>query len=149
MMHGDMGYRKYVPVQLFEALYLLFLFGLLFLRAKEGKRYNLSLYIIAYGIWRFVVEYLRRDYRGSISFTSLTPSQFIAVLMVIAGIGAIFLERAVCNRIEKKKAEAPKEAEAIADSVEAVEMVETAEAVEATEAAEAEKTIDAKEDENE
>ena len=121
MMYGDWGHRKYVPVQLFEALYLLLLFGLLFLRAKEGKKYNLSLYVSAYGVWRFFAEYLRRDYRGSISFTSLTPSQFIAVLMVVVGIGVIFLERAVCNRIEKKKAEAP------AEPVEAVETVETEE----------------------
>ena len=146
MMYGDWGHRKYVPVQLFEALYLLFLFGLLFLRAKEGKKYNLSLYVIAYGVWRFFAEYLRRDYRGSISFTSLTPSQFIAVLMVVVGICVIFLERAVCNRIEKKKAEAQKDTEVSDESVEAVE---TAETVEADENAEADAEIEAKEDENE
>ena len=104
MMHGDMGYRKYVPIQLFEAIFLLCLFGLLFLRAKEGKKYNLSLYVIVYGVWRFAIEYLRRDYRGSIPFTGLTPSQFIAILMVAAGACLILLERLVCKRIEEKQA---------------------------------------------
>ena len=66
--------------------------------------------------------------------------------MVVVGIGVIFLERAVCNRIEKKKAEAQKETEVSEESVEAVE---TAETVETTENAEADAEIEAKEDENE
>ncbi|MBQ8408797.1 MAG: prolipoprotein diacylglyceryl transferase [Clostridia bacterium] len=110
LMYGDMGYRKYVPVQLFEAIFLFALFALLFMRARDGKRYNLSVYVMVYGVWRFVVEYLRRDYRGSISFTSLTPSQFIAVLMVLAGVGLIFLERYICNRIERNAEQAAESA---------------------------------------
>ena len=98
-MYGDLGYAKYVPVQLFEALFLFALFGLLFIRAKEGKGYHLPLYMWSYGAWRFLAEFLRADYRGSVGIDAVTPSQLIAILMIIGGVGVYFLEKAVMRRI--------------------------------------------------
>jgi phosphatidylglycerol:prolipoprotein diacylglycerol transferase len=106
MMHGNEGYARYVPVQLFEAVFLMALFGLLFIRAKEGKRYNLPIYMCAYAAWRFCIEFARDDYRGSIPWLNVTPSQFIAILMVLGSVGVFFLERYVCDRAEKSDSEA-------------------------------------------
>ena len=54
--------------------------------------------MMLYGIWRFSVEFLRADDRGATIISFLTPSQLIAVLMVLGSIGLLFGER----YIEKK-----------------------------------------------
>ena len=93
MMHGNMGYAKYVPTQLFEAIFLFLLCSLLIIRAVEGKKYNFSLYTVGYGIWRFAIEYVRADYRGSTFVSFLTPSQLVAIGFIAAGIALVFVER--------------------------------------------------------
>lgn len=98
MMHGNFGYDKYVPTQLFEAIFLLGLFTLLARRALLGKRYNLPLYMCAYAVWRFALEFLRGDYRGSSPFEAVSPSQFIAILMVLGSVGVFFLEKYISDR---------------------------------------------------
>ena len=40
---------------------------------------------MAYGVWRFFIEYLRDDYRGTTLVSALTPSQLTAVIMVASG----------------------------------------------------------------
>lgn len=96
-MYGDSGFAKYVPVQLFEAVFLFALFTLLFINAKGGKRYNLSIYMATYGAWRFLVEFLRGDYRGSVGL-SITPSQLIALIMIAGAVGVFFLEKIILDR---------------------------------------------------
>ena len=49
----------------------------------------MSVYLIAYGIFRFINEYLRADHRGEL-IPGVTPSQFWSILMVIIGVGLIF-----------------------------------------------------------
>lgn len=86
-----LGY-KVVPTQLFEALFLLALFIVFAFRIFKKKSYNLSIYMIAYGVWRFFIEYLRDDYRGSTFVSALTPSQLTALVMIAAGIAlAVFM----------------------------------------------------------
>ena len=104
LMHGDMGYIKYVPTQLFEAIFLFILFGVLYLNAKEGKRYNLPFYMATYGVWRFIIEFLRGDYRGSVGLP-ITPSQLIALLMVLGALGVFFLEKKITDRLEAEEKE--------------------------------------------
>lgn len=104
LMHGDQGYIKYVPTQLFEAVFLFILFGLLYLNAKDGKRYNLPLYMAIYGTWRFIIEYMRGDYRGSVGLP-VTPSQLIAILMVVGAVGVFILEKKVCDRLDEVEGE--------------------------------------------
>jgi phosphatidylglycerol:prolipoprotein diacylglycerol transferase len=82
-----------VPVQLFEALFLLSLFGLmlyLYLRFtkpnKGGRNFPiLPVYMIVYGIWRFFIEYARADERGQSIIPFLSPSQLTAVLLIAGG----------------------------------------------------------------
>lgn len=82
-------HAKVIPTQLFEALFLFALFGFFLYRIWHGKTYNLFLYMIVYGVWRFVIEYARDDYRGTTIVSFLTPSQLTAVLMVLAGVALL------------------------------------------------------------
>ena len=75
--------KKVVPIQLFEALILFALFGLFLYRVLKGRTYNLPLYMAVYGIWRFLIEYARDDYRGYTFISFLTPSQLTAIAMII------------------------------------------------------------------
>ena len=43
-----------------------------------------ELYMILYGIGRFIIEFLRNDYRGEIGFMS--TSQFISIFIILFGI---------------------------------------------------------------
>ena len=93
---GDVCYDKVnvVPIQLFEAVFLFVLAGVLlwlYLRGTkrgESRRQTplLPVYMIGYGIWRFVIEYFRADERGKTVVPFLTPSQLIAILLGIGGI---------------------------------------------------------------
>ena len=100
----NLGY-KVVPTQLFEAIFLALLFTLFVWRIKNGKGYNLPIYMISYALWRFLAEYLRNDYRGETVVSFLTPSQFIAVLMALGGV-ALFV---IMKKLEQKKGAEPKE----------------------------------------
>ena len=53
-----------------------------------------------YGTWRFIIEYLRGDYRGSVGLP-ITPSQLIAILMIVGAFGVFFLEKRITDRLEK------------------------------------------------
>ena len=58
----EFGYAKVVPTQLFEALFLFALFAICFILVWKKKfKHNMSLYLIAYGIFRFLLEFLRAD----------------------------------------------------------------------------------------
>ena len=103
----NLGY-KVVPVQLFEAIFLALLFLLFVCRIKEGKGYNLPIYMISYALWRFVAEYMRSDYRGETIVSFLTPSQLIAALMVVAGVVLLLIMKKLESRskVSAKKEEA-------------------------------------------
>ena len=81
---------KVVPIQLFESLFLMGLFAFFVYRVIKGKNYNLPLYMIIYGVWRFFIEYLRTDYRGTTFVSTLTPSQLTAVFMIVGGVALAF-----------------------------------------------------------
>ncbi|MBD5131032.1 MAG: prolipoprotein diacylglyceryl transferase [Clostridiales bacterium] len=92
---------NYVPIQLFEMLFLLVLSGVMALLVLKFKfNYNFSVYAIAYAIWRFIIEYFRSDDRGKF-IGSLTPSQFWCIIMVLCGIGYIFLQKYFLSRFMK------------------------------------------------
>ncbi len=98
--------KKVVPLQLYEAVALALLFLLLFYRTFKGKTYNLPLYMSVYGVWRFVLEYVRDDYRGTTFVPFLTPSQLTAVAMVLGAVLLFVLEyRAVKKNSELKRNE--------------------------------------------
>ncbi len=83
--------HKVHATQLYEAIFLFALFAICFLLYwKKNFKHNLSVYLIAYGIFRFAIEFLRGDDRGEL-LGFMSPSQFWSVLMVVAGVGVYFL----------------------------------------------------------
>lgn len=86
----SLPYKVY-PTQLYEAIFLFLLFGVcVFLLLKYDFKHNLSVYLIGYGTFRFLIEYLRGDNRGTLVGV-VSPSQFWSILMVGLGIGLIFI----------------------------------------------------------
>ncbi len=93
---------KAVPVQLFESIFLFALFGFFWFRIVKKQSCNLPLYMMLYGVWRFIAEFFRADDRGATIVSFLTPSQLIAVLMVIGSV-ALFLGERYLEKKQKAK----------------------------------------------
>jgi phosphatidylglycerol:prolipoprotein diacylglycerol transferase len=88
---GRAGGNPVHPTQLYEAIFLFALFAVVtYLAFKYTFQYNMSIYLICYGIFRFINEYFRGDSRGEF-VGNLSPSQFWAIVMVVLGIGYIFV----------------------------------------------------------
>lgn len=84
--------RNVIPTQLFEMAFLLLLAAVMALLYFKFKfNYNFSVYTIGYGIFRFIIEYYRADYRGAL-FGSIAPSQFWGIIMALVGIGFAFAQ---------------------------------------------------------
>ena len=86
----SMNGGTYVPVQLFESAFLFVLGGVLwrlFGKKTDGGRLPLMpVYCLAYGVWRFFIEYARADERGATVVSFLSPSQLVAILLIVFGI---------------------------------------------------------------
>ena len=90
-----------VPTQLFEMFFLLILAGVMaWLYFRYKFDYNFGVYAIAYGVWRFILEFFRDDDRGAL-ILGLQPSQFWSILMVLAGVGYFFLQYYVLRKLMK------------------------------------------------
>ncbi len=102
-------HHKVHPTQLYEAIFLFALFAVCFLLAwKKNFRHNLSVYLIAYGIFRFFIEFLRGDDRGKL-LGIVSPSQFWSICMVLLGIALIFLLEPAFKKRAAELAAAPTE----------------------------------------
>lgn len=83
------------PTQLYEAGFLFLLFGILsFLAFRRQWKFNIVLYFLAYGAFRFFIEFLRGDERGSL-IPGLSPSQFLSLLLILGGILWIIFENKI------------------------------------------------------
>lgn len=90
-----------IPVQLFECIFLFLLSGIMALLYFKFKfNCNFGLYAVAYGIWRFIIEFFRVDNRGSF-IPGVTPSQLWAIVMVILGIAYFFAYKYLFKRFMK------------------------------------------------
>ncbi len=100
---------KTVPIQLYEAIFLFVLSGVMVLLLfKFHMKDNMAIYLVSYGIWRFVIEYFRDDYRGNF-IPGISPSQFWCIIMILGGIAIFFIYRYFDNKIENKQKEVPTE----------------------------------------
>ena len=113
---------KLFPSQLLSLGLDLINFAILcaFDRKNEKCGRTLSLYMITYSIGRFLVEYTRNDYRGSVM--SLSTSQFISIFVLAGGVllWIFFTRKAIKAPAEshdplKDTAEAEAAAESVAD----------------------------------
>lgn len=81
-----------IPVQIYSAIgnfliaaVLLIFADVIFKKSKKSLPGDIaSMYMVIYGIGRFVIEFFRNDYRGVIGF--LSTSQFISIFIVAIGI---------------------------------------------------------------
>ena len=84
------GIGKHLPTQLFEMGFLFILGGLLLVFAfKHYTNYTFVIYMIAYGIFRFVIEFFRGDERGQLA--GLSPSQYWCILLFLGSFLLIYL----------------------------------------------------------
>jgi phosphatidylglycerol:prolipoprotein diacylglycerol transferase len=74
------------PAQLTESLFLFILTPILVLILSRSNRpgFTTAVYLILYGIFRFIIEFFRSDPRGSILF--LSTSQLISFFVVLLGL---------------------------------------------------------------
>lgn len=94
-----------IPLQLYEAIFLFLLAGFLaFLFFKFRSKDTMAIYLVSYGIWRFIIEFFRDDERGSF-IGNLSPSQFWSIIMVVSGIAFFFIYRYFDKKIEAKENE--------------------------------------------
>lgn len=85
--YAQVGSTAVLPTQLYEAAFLFIMFGITScLVLKKHFKYNMSLYLVSYGVFRFLIEFIRADDRGQF-VGSLSPSQFWSLGMIILGIG--------------------------------------------------------------
>ena len=79
------GSAPVYPVQLFESAgnVLMCIVLLLLLRKRKYAGMVGGVYLILYGVMRFLIEFMRGDHTDSI--LGLTPSQFIALALAIPG----------------------------------------------------------------
>ena len=102
---------KTVPIQLYEAIFLFTLTAAMIVLWFVFKfKYNLAVYLVSYGIWRFIIEFFRADYRGNF-ITGISPSQFWSIIMVIAGVVFFFLYRKFDSKFVKEEVTEPIEVE--------------------------------------
>ena len=82
-----------IPTQLISSAGDFLIAGLLVLYSKKTdvKGHVAAAYLILYGVGRFLVEFLRDDYRGGLGF--LSTSQIISIFIVAAGILMYVIKR--------------------------------------------------------
>lgn len=84
---------KLIPTQLISSAGNFLIFALLLLFAKHAKKRGQvgAMYFILYSIGRFIIEFYRNDYRGSIGF--LSTSQLISIFILALGIVLFLVAR--------------------------------------------------------
>ena len=83
-----------LPTQLFEAAFELIFFAVMMFTYKKSKYFEVEIYSIGYGVFRFILEFFRGDDRGSTGFF-LTPAQFLCILFVTAGVLVILTRKGI------------------------------------------------------
>ncbi|MDE6558163.1 MAG: prolipoprotein diacylglyceryl transferase [Clostridia bacterium] len=107
MYTSEFGHAKVVPTQLFECIFLVLLTAIMaLLYFKFNFRHNFAIYAIYYGVWRFIIEFVRDDHRGSF-LGAITPSQFWSIIIIILGMGYVFLYELWLKRFEKHPEKQP------------------------------------------
>ena len=115
-----------LPTQPMEAGFLVILSGVLTaIFLKKPRRGTVTgWYMVLYAVWRFIIEFFRDDFRGSVGV--LSTSQFISLFIFALGLFLLIRSRKAVNDFEVADAgEQEPVAAAEADIVE--EIVETAE----------------------
>ena len=97
--------EKVYPTQLFEAAFEFAFFGVCVAFYKKLREHFLEGYLFGYGVFRFLLEFMRGDDRGGLGIF-LSPSQVICLLMLIAGVLLILYRKGMIFKTLYKKAAA-------------------------------------------
>lgn len=92
---------KVIPTQLIEAVFLFILFAVLSVLYFKTKVSCLGVYLTAYAVFRFLIEFARGDDRGAFLGTALSPSQIWATVLFLVGIAVITLFATVGKRKDR------------------------------------------------
>ncbi len=91
------------PVQLFEAFFLFALYTML-RRTKQ----KFATYLLVYPVFRFFIEFLRGDPRGTLFTSFLSPSQEISIVLFVFGLALIVkthkvnvTDQLICTKINQ------------------------------------------------
>lgn len=106
-----MGGARVIPTQLIESGFNLLLFAalLLFTRRRRFGFTTLFVYLIAYGVERFLIEFLRGDEIRGI-FGAFSTSQWISLALILVSAAAlVFIGRARRRLPEAPSGESPAE----------------------------------------
>ncbi len=84
---------KLIPTQLLSSAGNFLIAAILLLYARKERRTGKvgALYLILYGIGRFIIEFFRNDYRGSVGV--LSTSQFISLFILAIGIAMFVMNK--------------------------------------------------------
>jgi len=82
---------KLIPTQLFSSAGDFLIAVVLLVYARKGRRRGKvgALYLVLYSVGRFIIEFFRNDYRGSIAI--LSTSQFISLIILAIGTVMFFM----------------------------------------------------------
>lgn len=87
-VEGVRMWGYYSPAQLYEAVFLFALAVVLIYLIQKRCNIIMIIYLISYGVWRFVIEIFRTDYRGG-SIFGLSPSQVTSIIFILAGLALL------------------------------------------------------------
>ncbi|MCD8201507.1 MAG: prolipoprotein diacylglyceryl transferase [Clostridia bacterium] len=86
--------EKVIPTATIEMIFLILLTVVMcVLYFRFNFKNNLAVYCIAYGVFRYFIDFARGDDRGQLIAGMATPSQFWSLLMIALGIGLIFFTK--------------------------------------------------------
>lgn len=120
----DGGSLPVLPSQLFEACFEFLLFIMMVVFYKRMKRHFVELYAFSYGIFRFLLEFVRGDDRGTTGFF-LSPSQFMSLLLIIGGFMVLLYNKGVILRRLRAKMDEYKELRPRDGDMTSVEVMKT------------------------
>jgi phosphatidylglycerol:prolipoprotein diacylglycerol transferase len=83
------------PTQLFESAFLFVMFAVTSWLYFKEKKINFTVYLLSYGAFRFLIEFIRGDDRGQFIISFLSPSQVLSLIMVIAAVLLIAFKKKI------------------------------------------------------
>lgn len=107
---------KVLPTNLYEAIFLAGLFAVTVWLCLKKPKWNMPVYVTAYGVFRFIIEFFRGDdgERGKFLLPFLSPSQHFALLMAIGG--AVWIILLALGKIGRPKSTEPQDTAGIGAS---------------------------------
>jgi prolipoprotein diacylglyceryltransferase len=86
------GSEPRIPTQLFEVVFdLILCFFMAVLYIREKFEYNMSLWMIGYGSFRFLIEHLRDEPTRMFIAEGFSVTMLVCILLVVGGVAYYFI----------------------------------------------------------